>query len=151
MKRVLATLGLALVVLGCGEQGVQVPLNVEDPWPQANADDVSCLWSFRVVDVLADPATGTPIAAGDCKPLHWPTGFAAWRAGTEVVILDPAGEVVLTTGSRYWMCPRRNFSGRGRRRRRTVSTDRRRVRPTDWIGPGSAPSHVTIPIPRFGP
>ena len=58
-----------------------------------------------VVDVFANPTFGTAIGSASGPPLKWPRGYTASRAGTEVQVLDRAGRVVLTTGSRYWVCP----------------------------------------------
>jgi hypothetical protein len=105
MRRLAITLGLALSLLGCGgpavtprpSRGAQVPIQAD--WPQEG-----CFLAHRIVDVIADPATGTPTDPGGV-PFRWLTGFTAWRVGSEVEVLDRQGNVVLTTGGRYWMCP----------------------------------------------
>jgi hypothetical protein len=60
---------------------------------------------YAVVDVVANPTTGTPTIKGSGVPLRWPTGYTAWRVGSEVEVIDAAGSVVLTTGSRYRLEP----------------------------------------------
>jgi hypothetical protein len=60
---------------------------------------------FYVADVIADPTSGTPIDAATGKAFAWPKGFTARRAGSEVAVLDAAGNVVLITGQRYRVCP----------------------------------------------
>jgi hypothetical protein len=60
---------------------------------------------FYVADVIADPTSGTPSDAATGESFAWPKGFIARRAGSEVEISDPKGNVVLRTGRRYRMCP----------------------------------------------
>ena len=105
------TLALALCLVGCGrgEQGppttvetVQVPLITDE----TVVADGGCVLLYQVVDVIADPASGMPVVKGGGAPLRWPRGYTARRAGFEVEVLDPTGTVVLTTGRRYWMCPK---------------------------------------------
>ncbi len=98
--RITAVLALALGLAGCGlltPRGEQVPLITVET-------QACCYLMYSVVDVVADPTFGTAIK-GSGAPLRWPTGYTAWRAGTEVEIRDPAGRVVLTTGGRYWTSP----------------------------------------------
>ena len=99
--RVAAVLALALCLVGCS-QAESVPLTTVD----TVVADGGCVLLYQVVDVVADPASGTPVIKGGGDPLLWPRGFHARRAGVEVEVLDPAGAVVLTTGGRYWMCPK---------------------------------------------
>jgi hypothetical protein len=103
MRGITSSVALAVCLLGCG--GVlrqQVPLITVD----VLVPD-SCWLLYRVVDVIADPTFGT-VVKGDGSPLKWPTGFTAWRAGSEVEVRDPAGNVVLTTGGRYRISPANN-------------------------------------------
>jgi hypothetical protein len=60
---------------------------------------------FYVADVVADPTSGAPSDAATGESFAWPKGFIARRAGSEVEISDPEGNVVLVTGQRYRMCP----------------------------------------------
>jgi hypothetical protein len=104
MRRVIATLGLALCALGCGSttpRAAQVPLPTDET---VAAYGQSCILMHQVVDVTADPTTGTPVLT-HVGQVRWPKGFTAWRVGSEVEVLDSSGNVVLTTGSRYWVCP----------------------------------------------
>jgi hypothetical protein len=107
VRRIVATLVLALGFLGCSERpkAEQVPLvTVELQQP-------SCCWLFyAVVDVVADPEFGT-VVKGSGVPLRWPTGYTGWRAGTEIKVMDAGGNVVLTTGSRYRIEPETDYSG----------------------------------------
>jgi hypothetical protein len=99
MRRVTAALALAMCLLGCDLRGARVPLVTVETEPGGG-----CWLLHEIVDVVADPTSGTPTIKGSGTPA-WPRGYTAWRAGTEVEVLDSAGKVVLTTGSRYWMCP----------------------------------------------
>ena len=60
---------------------------------------------FYVADVIADPTSGAPTDAATGESFAWPKGFTARRSGSEVEVIDPAGNVVLMTGRRYRMCP----------------------------------------------
>ena len=99
MRRVIAAVALALCLAGCGAvRGEQVPL--------ATIEGQTCCWlSYSVVDVVADPTSGTPTDQATGKPFTWPAGYTAWRAETETEVRDAAGNIVLTTGSRYWTSP----------------------------------------------
>lgn len=102
MRRIIATLVLAVCLLGCsGPKADQVPLvTIETP------QGMTCCWLFyAVVDVVADPTTGTPTFKDSGLPMRWPRGYTAWRAGSEVKVMDGGGNVVLTTGSRYRIEP----------------------------------------------
>ncbi|MEO8469045.1 MAG: hypothetical protein ABI573_05190 [Chloroflexota bacterium] len=99
MRRVLIALAMAASMVGCGSaKSDQVPLLTVE------TDDVCCWLLYEVVDVIANPALG-PVIKGSGAPLRWPRGYTAWRVGAEVKVLDPAGNVVLTTGGRYWLSP----------------------------------------------
>ena len=105
MRRVTAALllALAICVVGYGaltQRGAQVPLPTDE-----TAHDGACVLLFQVVDVIANPTSGTPSIASTDAPLMWPKGYTAWRVGSEVEVLDATGNSVLTTGGRYWMCP----------------------------------------------
>jgi hypothetical protein len=67
----------------------------------------------EVVDVTADPTSGTPVVNGGevTHPLKWPKVFTAGRAWNEVEVLDATGTVVLTTGATYWICPSEYLNG----------------------------------------
>ena len=100
-RRIAITFALALCLLACGtEKGDPVPLVTDE-----TQEGGGCWLLHVVVDVVADPATGTPSVKDSGAALQWPRGYSARRAGNEVEVLDAAGSVVLTTGGRYWMCP----------------------------------------------
>ena len=96
--RVAVALALALFLLGCDSSKVPLPTDETDLGG-------SCWLLHEVVDVIADPDTGTPTIKASGAQLKWPMGFSAQRAGSEVEVLDRDGRVVLTTGGRYEICP----------------------------------------------
>lgn len=106
MRRVLTTLALGLCLAGCGV--VNVPLPTRDT---GRAWDGGCVLMSQIVDVIADPTSGTPIDAATGEPFTWPEGFTARRALFEVEVLDPTGKVMLTTGGRYDLCPHEYLDG----------------------------------------
>jgi hypothetical protein len=108
VRRIVIVLGLALLLLGCSGQaprGEQVPLLTTDG-ASTGASFVN--W---VIDVVADPETGTPIIEIDGAPAAWPTGYTAWRVGSETEILDLKGDRVLVTGQRYRFYPSNDLLG----------------------------------------
>ena len=92
-RRVAAGLALAACLLGCGADGDPVRIITTEDRPDL------CGLTYTVVDVVVDPLFGTGIKDGG--PLAWPSGFIARRAGSEVEVMNPSGEVVLKTGGRY--------------------------------------------------
>jgi hypothetical protein len=87
-----------------------VPLFTVETSALGNPSDGCAVLLHLVADVIADPTFGTAYKE-DGAPLRWPTGYTGRRAGTEVEVLDRTGTVVLTTGSRYWMCPAESKPG----------------------------------------
>jgi hypothetical protein len=97
----IATVGSALLLAGCSvpaARGAQVPLLT------AEAPGYTSFVNI-VIDVVADPETGTPIIEANGVPMRWPTGHTAWRVGSETEVLDPDGNRVLVTGQRYRFYP----------------------------------------------
>jgi len=99
--RLVWLLALAVSLPGCGVVwGDRVPLLTDET--QA---DGGC-WLFHVVvDVVAEPTSGTPTIKDTGAQPRWPQGYSAWRAGSEVEVRDAMGLVVLRTPGRFWMCP----------------------------------------------
>jgi hypothetical protein len=64
-----------------------------------------------VIDVVADPETGTPIIEMHGVPMRFPTGYTAWRVGSETEVLDPSGNRVVVTGQRYRFYPGSDLLG----------------------------------------
>ena len=56
-----------------------------------------------VAQLLVDPNYGTTLAGyPDTRaPVMWRPGFTGRRVGTDVVVVDPNGHVVATTGQSY--------------------------------------------------
>jgi len=54
-----------------------------------------------VVDEKYGTAIDSPQAGVAPMPVMWPLGFTGRRAGSEVEVLDPTGDVVATTGRNY--------------------------------------------------
>ena len=96
MHRV-ATLGLALLLAGCGgapeaTTGEQVPLLTGDLGCYAGGE------GGATGHLIAEPQYGTSWFG---KPVMWPSGYTAWRIGTEVAVLDTHGKIKATTGRDY--------------------------------------------------
>lgn len=69
-------------------------------------DKGGCFTDFALGQLVADPMYGTAVrdetvGAAGTTPVMWRPGFTARRIGSEVTVLDPAGNVVATTGRRY--------------------------------------------------
>ncbi len=121
MRRVVGTVALALSLVGCyaGGAGASPGESLDGlASPSASPSGLvplvtvetasfgSCVLDlYYVGDVIADPTSGAPTDAATGESFAWPKGFTARRAGTEVEVLDAAGNVVLMTGLRYRMCP----------------------------------------------
>lgn len=102
MRNLITSLVFGLVLLGCGAQtprGEQVPLLIDDR--EINDLSGGGILMNMVIDVVADPNTGTPDISTTEGPMTWPKGFTAWRVGSEVEVLDATGRQVLITGQRY--------------------------------------------------
>jgi hypothetical protein len=103
MRRLLLLVAVALTACGpANELGPAVTLPIAD---EVTAWGASCILEHEVMDVVPDPQTGAPANRSTGEVLVWPKGMTAHRSGTETVVFDPAGGVVMTTGGRYWVCP----------------------------------------------
>ena len=111
MLRVVISVALAMSLLGCYGGGASAPsASPSGPVPLLTVETQTSFGScvldlFYVGDVIADPTSGAPTDAATGESFAWPKGFTARRAGSEVEVFDPAGNVVLMTGQRYRMCP----------------------------------------------
>jgi hypothetical protein len=108
MLRVVISVALALSLIGCGSGGAGA--SPGGPVPLLTVETQTSFGScvldlFYVGDVIADPTSGAPTDAATGDSFAWPKGFTARRAGSEVEVLDRAGNVALTTGQRYRLCP----------------------------------------------
>jgi hypothetical protein len=104
MKRAAATLTLALLVLGCGllpDSSVQLLTYIPQGGEGCYLNEVNGL-------LVVDANYGTALIENGARPgaspnplrVAWPTGYTAQRVGSEVEVLDPHGNVVMTTGQR---------------------------------------------------
>lgn len=117
MPRVIGAVALALSLLGCGAGGPGASLSGPIPLltVETQTSFGSCVLDLSyVADVIAEPTSGAPTDAETGEALAWPRGFTARRAGSEVEVLDPSGNVVLTTGRRYRLCPPEDSTAQGR-------------------------------------
>jgi hypothetical protein len=71
-----------------------------------NAPTAGCYTNSAQGPLLVDPRYGTAIIDSDVRatapvPVMWRVGFTGRRAGSELEVLDPHGNVVATTGRAY--------------------------------------------------
>lgn len=112
MLRVVSSVALALSLLGCSSAGSSAP-PVESVGSSAAPSappgesvplltgDLGCYAGGEggsTAPLLAEPQYGTSFFG---KPVMWPTGYTARRAGSEVEVLDTQGNVKATTGRTY--------------------------------------------------
>jgi hypothetical protein len=114
MKRVAATLVVALVLVGCGTL-LPEPVHLLTPPPADGMIGSSVLITFGpdgcvsnpyAGELVVDATYGTAFIAtggGDATPLPvvWRSGFTGRRSGSEVQVVDPQGNVVAVTGHVY--------------------------------------------------
>jgi hypothetical protein len=111
-KRLVATVALALVVLGCSPS-VQLgePVEVLTGFPTLLGNGPGCYTNSASGQLIADPQYGTAVideimlrVTGTIPspvPVMWRPGYSAHRLGSEVAVTDTSGNVVATTGHRY--------------------------------------------------
>ena len=103
----------------------------------------SCVLMYSIVDVAADPTYGT-IDRVSGNPLTWPLGYTGRWVGTEVEVLNPAGNVVLTTGQRYRISPMSKSYPDG-------PTAVCAPSPCHELAPSDSSSHVRCKLGESGP
>jgi hypothetical protein len=107
MLRVTATLVLTLWLLGCGSLVPPAPPGepVELLTGVMPFDEDECSADGLVAVLLVDPRYGTTMAGayGQRYPVMWRPGFTGRRVGSEVVVVDPGGNLVAITGQSYRM------------------------------------------------
>jgi hypothetical protein len=108
VRWVITAVVLGPCLLGCGFLDGPVPLETDET---VTGFGHACILMHQVVDVIADPTSGTPVLNEGAVPVRWPKGFTARRAGIETEVLDATGTVVLRTGARYSICPSEYLSG----------------------------------------
>jgi hypothetical protein len=110
----IGALALALMFLGCGADelarlgsGAQLLTGIPMPGGAILASgEAGCYTNSAAGPLVVDPTYGTAIIDSDTgssgpTPVMWRPGFTAHRAGSEIVVMDPDGNVVATTGRRY--------------------------------------------------
>jgi hypothetical protein len=122
VRRIATALGLALSLLGCGSVAPTFrtappvePVRSAPPGEPVELltgplpfDEDECTPHTNVGELLVDPQFGTaqgmygggrdPIGS---YPVMWRPGFTGRRVGSEVVVVDPSGNLVATTGEWY--------------------------------------------------
>jgi hypothetical protein len=105
LAAVVLHIGVALLVLGCGNPGLAA-----DP---ASAVQLVhgpdwCFTSGITGTLIVDPTYGVALSTDPdpegltvTMPIAWQSGFVGRRVGSEVEVLSPDGTVVATTGRRY--------------------------------------------------
>ena len=103
-RRIATSLVLALCLLGCGTKPRGEPVQLlTGPMPFAEDE---CTADYSASELIFDPEFGTAIAGmpesgGNSYPVMWRPGFTGLRDGAKVVVVDPDGIVVATTGESY--------------------------------------------------
>jgi hypothetical protein len=95
-------LALALVVVGCGFVGGEPVELLTGVVPQYTAGG-GCFLGSETGKLIVDSKYGTAFMTGanGIVPVMWPPGFTGRRVGSEVVVLDPLGNALATTGRTY--------------------------------------------------
>ena len=112
MRRAAASLALALCLLGCGTKVLPwdrvdlLPDTADGYIVEPDGNMLIGCWLHveeRSDELIADSTSGTAIKYGDgtIVPAKWPPGYTGRWVGSEVEVLDRAGNVVATTGRRY--------------------------------------------------
>jgi hypothetical protein len=94
MRRI-ATVSLALFLAGCGAlgpRGEQVPLLTGSLGCYAGGE------GGPTAELIVDPEYGTSFAG---RPVMWPTGYTAWRVGSQIEVRDGGGNLKAATGRKY--------------------------------------------------
>jgi hypothetical protein len=103
MRRIPASLVVAISLLGCGSPALGEPVELLTGVTPITGIG-GCYTNHAGGMLLADATYGTRFVYGTVSegvPVLWPPGFTGRRAGNEVAVLDTQGNVVATTGRRY--------------------------------------------------
>ena len=107
MVRIVSTLAMALLVSGCGLLAFGDPVAiVTDTKHDYGTEGLSCWLGIGEgpVDLVADEEFGTVLGYSNrAAPAVWPPGYTGRRDGSEVKVYDPQGNLVATTGRRYYI------------------------------------------------
>lgn len=107
MRRTMSTLVLAASLAACGSPFLGEPVTLLTGEPLGPG---ACYTFGATGELVVDPEYGTAIIIESWPhdheksppiPVMWRPGFTARRTGTEVAVLDPAGQIVATTGRKY--------------------------------------------------
>jgi hypothetical protein len=101
MRRIVTTLVLGLCLLGCASKAPPGdPIQLLTGAMPFDADECP---DSALAQLLVDPQYGTALAeyGGSRTPVMWRPGFTGRRVASEVVVLDPTGNVVAITGNSY--------------------------------------------------
>src|SRR3954464_9172749 len=101
-RTAIALLVAAVVATGCGATASSERVGSGDR-VELLTDVLACYAggeSPLTAVLVADAEHGTTFNG---LPVVWPVGFAGRRAGSEVEVLDAAGNVRAATGRRYWI------------------------------------------------
>ena len=112
MRRITATLALTFGLVGCASLLI-APSPAPPTAPPGEPvelltgvmpfDEDECVVDDLVAVLLVDPKYGTAVAGtvGQRFPVMWRPGFTGRRVGSEVVVVDPEGRLVATTGQSW--------------------------------------------------
>ena len=105
MRRGTATLALALCLVGCGSEAPPgEPIHLLTGVMPFDQDECVPVQAGQLyVDPQYGAALGLPWAPDVRTPVMWPPGFTGRRVGSAVVVVDPSGNVVASTGQTYSM------------------------------------------------
>lgn len=101
MRRARTVVALAVCLLGCGPTPVQLLTGGVPGYTESGG----CFLGSEIGELVVDPKYGTALKddPGNIVPVMWKPGFRGARVGSEVLVLEPFGNVVATTGRRYQM------------------------------------------------
>jgi hypothetical protein len=110
----MATLVLGPCLLACDAAApLGEPFELVTSWEPGSAESPACRPGWHLNGQLVfDPEYGTAIKVeggdylatrGATMPVMWWPSFIGRRLGNMVSVLDPDGNVVATTGRRYWI------------------------------------------------
>ena len=104
--RLAITLVMVFVAVGCGRP-IRLLTGVP-PGSSSTSGESGCFTNHAAGPLIADPTYGAAIIDTEgnrhstvATPVMWRPGFTGRLIGSDVLILDPGGRVVATTGHSY--------------------------------------------------